>query len=64
MSTRDILASAAVAGLDGGDDDCGGDDVDEEERDDPDGAEGHRGQDAQELGALEASLKGKRDFTG
>ena len=57
----DALASASAvtsAGLDGGDDDGGGDDVDEEEGDDAEGAGGHGGQDAQELRALEASLKG------
>ena len=57
LAAGDALASAS-AGLDGGDDDGGGDDVDEEEGDDAEGAGGHGGQDAQELRALEASLKG------
>ena len=54
----------ASAGLDGGDDDGGGDDVDEEEGDDAEGAGGHGGQDAQELRALEASLKGSGNISG
>ena len=53
------FSSATAVGFYGRDDDGGGDDIDEEEGDDADGAEGHRGQDAQKLRALEAPLQGK-----
>ena len=59
LSSTDASASSSVAGLDGGDDDGGSDDINEEDGDDPDGAGGHGGEDAQELGAFEASLEGR-----
>ena len=53
------MPAAAAARLDRRDDDGGGDDVNEKERRDADGTEGHGGEDAEELGALEASLQRK-----
>ena len=54
------MPATAAACLNRRDDDSGGDDINEEERRDADGAEGHGGEDAEELGALEASLQRKR----